>query len=118
MEFSTEKVAISKLGMLVVAAALSFALTAGTSPAGEHGRSAGDSRQAGDYESKIYGTVERLPQGEVGIWIVNGREIVVTRDTRIKEKHGKAEAGAYVEVEGNVTGNTFTAHEIKVKRAK
>jgi hypothetical protein len=108
---------LRQAGVSAIAAALSLAFAAGPAAAGDHGRSAGDSRRS-DYESKIYGTVEKLPQGEVGTWIVNGREIVVTKDTRIKEKHGKAEAGAYVEVEGNGTGNTFTAYEIEVKRAK
>lgn len=69
-------------------------------------------------ESKIYGTVEKAPSGRVGSWVVNGREIAVTRDTRIKEEYGTAAVGAYVEVEGSNTGKLFSAHKIEVKRAK
>ena len=69
------------------------------------------------YESKFYGTVEKLPEGIDGTWIVNGKEMLVRRDTIIKEKHGKVAVGAYVEVEGNLSGKTFTAYKIEVKRA-
>jgi hypothetical protein len=69
------------------------------------------------YESKFYGTVEKMPEGIDGVWVVNGKEVLVTKDTIIKEKHGKAAVGAYVEVEGNLSGKAFTAYEIEVKRA-
>jgi len=85
-----------------------------------HPALAGD-REAGEtggYESKFYGTVDDLPQDIIGIWVVNGRQIVVTMETRIKEKHGRPEPGAYVEVEGSNTGAMFTASEISVKRSK
>lgn len=82
-------------------------------PTGDHA-----ARETGRYESKFYGIVDDLPQDRIGVWVVNGRQIVVTRDTRIKEKHGRPEPGAYVEVEGSNTGTTFTASEIAVKRAK
>lgn len=113
------KGAAQRTGIVLFTALLGLSVAAGAALAGDHdGRRAGEYRESGDYESKIYGVVEKLPLGELGIWIVNGREIVVTRDTRIKEKHGKAEAGAYVEVEGSVTGKTFTAYEVEVKRSK
>jgi hypothetical protein len=68
------------------------------------------------YPGKFYGTVEHMPDtGREGIWIVNGREILVTNSTKIEEEHGKAEAGVYVEVEGNYSGKTFTAYEIEIK---
>lgn len=108
-----------KTAAVAVAAMLSLSFAPGSARAGDHeGRREDDARQSGSYESKIYGTVEKLPQDRIGTWIVNGREIVVTRDTRIKEKHGPAEAGAYVEAEGNTTGRTFIAYEIEVKQAK
>lgn len=72
--------------------------------------------QTGQYESKIYGTVQSLPAGMTGIWNVNGREISVSKNTRIKEKYGKAEVGAYVEVEGTASGNTLNAYKVEVKR--
>ncbi len=68
------------------------------------------------YPGKFYGTVERMPEtGWEGIWIINGREVLVTRSTKIEEEHGRLSAGAYVEVEGNYSGKTFTAYEIEVK---
>jgi len=107
-----------KVAGMTVAALLSLSLAAGTALAGDHGRRAGEYHERGDYESRIYGLIEKLPQDRVGAWVVNGREIVVTKDSWIREKHGKAEVGAYVEVEGNVTGKAFTAYEVKVKRSK
>jgi hypothetical protein len=100
----------------VVAAVLGFAVitSTGTLLAGEQGNDEGTSER---YESKFYGTVEKIPQGMVGIWVINKRHIVITGDTRISERHGKAGPGAYVEVEGVNTGKAFTAHRIEVKRS-
>ncbi|MCE5195409.1 MAG: DUF5666 domain-containing protein [Nitrospiraceae bacterium] len=70
------------------------------------------------YRAKFYGTVERIPQGIYGTWIVNGKEIFVNKDTLLKEEHGKADIGAYVEVKGIYSGKTFTAYKIEVKRDK
>lgn len=87
--------------------------------AGEDGgRRGGDHTGSDTVRSKIYGTIEKLPQDLVGTWVVKGREVIVTRDTVIEEKHGKPEVGAYVKVEGSVFGNTVTAYEIEVKRSK
>lgn len=71
---------------------------------------------AGSVESKFYGTVENLPKGFVGTWVVSGREIFVSKDTLLKEKHGKVEVGAAVEVKGAMSGETFNAHKIEVKK--
>lgn len=86
----------------------------------ENGRRIGDcERESAGYRSKIYGTVEKLPEtGFSGIWIVNGRKFVVTERTRLKQKHGLIEPGAYVEIKGIKSENTFTADKIEVKRAK
>jgi hypothetical protein len=62
--------------------------------------------------------VKKIPADRLGTWVVNNREIMVTKETRIKEEYGSAAEGAYVEVEGNNTGKTFTAYKIEVKRAK
>ncbi len=69
-------------------------------------------------ESKLYGTIKKLPAGHVGTWIVNSREILITGKTKISEEYGKAVVGAYVEVEGTNTGKVFTASKIVVKRAR
>jgi hypothetical protein len=69
-----------------------------------------------NYPGKFYGPVEEMPEtGREGIWIINGREVLVTKSTKIEEEHGKVAAGAYVEVEGDYSGKTFTAYEIEVK---
>ena len=108
-----------KAVMIAAAALLSLSVAAGAAlAAGHEDRRSDESRESGAYESKIYGIVEKLPPDGAGTWVVNGREIVVTKDTRIKEKHGRVEVGTYVEVEGNVTGRTFMAYEVEVKRSK
>ncbi|MBV6341897.1 DUF5666 domain-containing protein [Candidatus Magnetobacterium casense] len=67
---------------------------------------------------KIYGVIKEMPKESVGTWTVGKRKVVVTENTHIKEKHGKAIVGAYVEVEGGYDGDTFVADEIEVKRAR
>jgi hypothetical protein len=71
-----------------------------------------------NYESRFYGTITKIPADYIGNWIVNNKEVQVTEKTHFSEKHGKAEVGAYVEVEGRNVGNVFEAYEIEVKRAK
>jgi hypothetical protein len=82
-----------------------------------------------NYESRFYGTITNVPPNPpnppnyTGIWIVTNneklnKEVQVTEKTHFSEKHGKAEVGAYVEVEGRNVGNVFEAYEIEVKRAK
>ncbi len=67
-------------------------------------------------EDKIYGVIEKMPEnGFTGIWIVKGREVIVSDTTRIKEKYGRTGLGKYVEVEGRRNGNSFTAYEIEVE---
>jgi len=68
--------------------------------------------------SRFYGTVQRIPAGRCGAWIVNGRQILVARETKIVEGYGSAVVGAYVEVEGYNTGKSFNACKVEVKRAK
>jgi hypothetical protein len=68
--------------------------------------------------SRFYGTVQKIPAGRCGAWIVNGRQILVARDTKIVEGYGSAVVGAYVEVEGYNTGKSFNACKVEVKRAK
>lgn len=80
------------------------------------GEYAGDAYAAYQYKSKIYGVVEQIVPGTKGRWIVDGREVIVTPDTRIEEKHGKAAVGAFVEVKGVFSGREFIAKKIEVKR--
>lgn len=68
------------------------------------------------YRSKFYGTVESLPDGLLGTWVINGRSVVVTEQTQIEEEYGRALVGAYVEVKGKTDGQTLLADKIEVKR--
>ena len=68
----------------------------------------------GHNEVKFYGTIESLPQGGLhGTWIVSGRQVIVTRYTKIEEEHGPVAVGAYVKIEASA--DSFTAREIEVK---
>ena len=66
--------------------------------------------------SKFYGTVEQLPEGLYGVWVVDGRQITVPAETRIELEHGQVGLGAYVEVKGTYDGRDFHAYEIEVKQ--
>jgi len=79
------------------------------------GRNHGDHSDHDQNNRKIYGKVQSLPNGRIGIWNVNGKEIIVSQNTLIREQHGKAEVGAYVEVKGSSNGNTLNADKIEVK---
>ena len=108
-----------RLALVLAGLGIITTLTAG--PALSSGRAEDDSsehRGSGRGESKFYGNVEKIPSDRIGSWTVNGREIVVTKETRVKEEYGKAVTGAYVEVEGTNTGKVFAADKIEVKRAK
>ena len=68
------------------------------------------------YENKFYGTVQQLPENLIGIWLIDGKYIHVTKDTYIEREYGQPEVGSYVEVEGRYTDKTFIARKIEVKR--
>ena len=70
-------------------------------------------------EIKIYGVIDSMPSsGLTGKWVVGGRDVEVTDRTRIKEKHGRAEVGMPVEVEGYRDNNRLIAYEIEVERRR
>lgn len=104
---------------VVLLVGIMMALGTSTALAGEHDRDRSHERHDSNVpESKFYGKVEKIPAERLGTWVVNKREITVTKDTRIKEEHGSAVTGAYVEVEGTNNGTLFTAHKIDVKRPR
>lgn len=103
----------------VLAAGVALIVMTGTTLGSEHERREGTGYERHKrYESKRYGTVDKIPGAGLGIWIINGKEVLVTKDTFIKEEHGKAAVGAYVEVTGGTDGKTFHASEIEIKRAR
>ena len=69
------------------------------------------------YRGKFYGTVEQMPSNRIGTWIVDGRTVEVTPQTRIEEEYGRAGVGSYVEIKGYTDGKVFRAQEMEVKRA-
>jgi len=71
----------------------------------------------GGYRSKLYGTIERLPAGIFGEWVIDGHRVQVHRETAFEEKYGPLAVGAYVEVKGRNNGREFHASEIEVKRS-
>ncbi|MDD2468249.1 MAG: DUF5666 domain-containing protein [Desulfobulbus sp.] len=86
----------------------------------EHSRRIGEMEQLPTgYRTKMYGTVETLPEnGLSGVWVVNGRQVVVTKDTFLEEKHGTIKPGAFVEIKAMQSGDILTATKVEVKRAK
>lgn len=73
----------------------------------EHGKS---------HENEFYGTVQQIPEGHTGTWVIDGKNIQVTKDTYIEKEHGQPEVGSYVEVEGHYVDKVFTARKIETKR--
>ncbi len=69
------------------------------------------------YRSKLYGTIEELPADRNGIWIVDGRQVLVTEGTRIEEEYGRTEVGSFVEIKGSTDGQIFNASKLEVKRS-
>jgi hypothetical protein len=67
----------------------------------------------------FHGTVEKMPvSGPVGEWIISGKPVQVTKDTKLKEKYGPLRVGAFVEVEGMKHDGKFIAYEIETEEAE
>ncbi len=98
---------------LLAVAAITLSIT-GTAEASRH-----EYGEYGEYgrgyasRTKFYGTIDSMPSS--GIWMVSGRQVVISPGTRIKEKYARVAPGAYVEVEGYHSNGGFTAYEIEVK---
>lgn len=70
-------------------------------------------------KQEFYGVIQAMPQqGYVGQWTIDGKTVYVTEDTEVKQKDGKPEVGAYVEVEGVRFEGKFIAYEIETKKRK
>ena len=50
-------------------------------------------------EDEFHGIIESRPDAKAGTWVVGGRSINVTENTKLDEDHGPLNAGACVEVE-------------------
>jgi len=102
------------LKMFLVLAAAVF-LFGGTVFAGSHD----ESHEKGVNAAEFYGVIESMPEkGNEGTWVINGRKVQVSSETIIKEKRGKAAAGAHAEVKGRQTGDVFTASAIEIEERR
>lgn len=85
------------------------------------GTARADSDEHRGYASaKFYGIIDALPENNsiFGTWLINGRQVAVSRGTEIEQKRGRIAPGVYVKVEGYHSGSVFVAEEIEVKREK
>jgi len=48
---------------------------------------------------EFYGTIESLPEGKAGTWVIGGRKVEVTAGARLDKDNGPFVVGACVEVE-------------------
>lgn len=111
---------MKRSSMILTAVMVSGLLISGTGFGVEKGREGKQRHEEadviGELTAKIHGTIEKLPaSGVVGIWIVKGKKINVTKETNINEKAGKIGVGVYIEVEGNTKGDAIDAFEIEVE---
>jgi hypothetical protein len=112
---------VAELSALVIMGALTASTAGAGGQGGVESQRPGEGRERCEEDqvgSRFYGTVQKIPRGRCGAWIVNGRQILIARETRIVEGYGSAVVGAYVEVEGYNTGKSFNACVVEVKRAK
>ena len=82
-------------------------------------RGSGDDDRGDDDDSgrhEFYGTINAKPQGRLGTWMIDGREVYVNERTRFEEEDGPARIGARVEVKGSYQQGTFVVRELEVER--
>ena len=68
--------------------------------------------------SKFKGTVQELPAGYIGDWVIDGRIVQVTPNTKIEFENGPAQVGSFVEVKGFQSEGRFIATKIETKRPR
>lgn len=78
--------------------------------------SASDSSYSRPDREEFHGTIEARPQGMLGTWKIDGRDIYVNERTRIEQEKGRADIGAKVKAKGYYQGQTFVARKLEVKR--
>ena len=50
-------------------------------------------------DEEFYGVIEQRPQTNLGIWVISGQQVEVTKKTELESDHGPLAVGACVEVE-------------------
>jgi hypothetical protein len=73
---------------------------------------------AKDKGTKFKGTVQEMPPGYIGDWVIDGRIVQVTANTKIEFDYGPAQAGSFVEVKGFQAEDRFVATKIETKRPR
>lgn len=71
-----------------------------------------------DLEFKLYGNIKSFSLKYPSAWIIKDKKILVTKDTRFDEEHGKISTNSYVEVKGYYKNQTFVATKIEVRKNK
>ncbi len=67
---------------------------------------------------KIKGTIEAMPVGRIGTWVIAGRNVQVTTTTWLDEHKGLAQVGAWVQVEGiRQADGSILAFKIEVEHS-
>ncbi len=66
-------------------------------------------------DNKFYGTITTIPQGKLGVWVIDDREVFVDEGTRIESKKGRLIIGATVKVKGHFRKGLFYARKIEAK---
>jgi len=70
-------------------------------------------------DQKFYGIIEKMPEsGMVGEWVISGKAVQVTKDTKLEQDDGPFQLGAYVEVEGVEYEGKFIAAEVETEDKK
>ncbi len=49
---------------------------------------------------EFYGQVQSMPAGLIGTWVISGRTVRTSAQTRFEQEHGPFQVGAWVEVKG------------------
>jgi hypothetical protein len=65
-------------------------------------------------KTKFKGRIEQMPDGFIGIWIVAGRTVCVTEETKLSGE--TPEIGLVAEIDGFDWGNYIEAEKIKVSK--
>jgi hypothetical protein len=50
-------------------------------------------------DEEFYGVIEQRPQTNLGMWVIAGQQIEVTKKTELESDHGPLAVGTCVEVE-------------------
>ncbi len=66
--------------------------------------------------TQFKGTIESFPPQFIGDWMIGGRTVRVTAQTKIEQEFGPVAVGAFVEVKGSMQSDgVFVASKIEVK---